>query len=475
MSILKDGERWQLLRGDCLEVLKSIPDNSIDACVTDPPYGLSDDVDIRKVIRHWFVGKDYKHHKAGFMGAEWDSFVPGPEIWREVFRVLRPGGHLLAFTGSRTMDLMGFAIRFAGFEMRDTIMAWLYKTGKPKTLDVSKGIDAFFNVERKVIERRVRRSGGYHIRTGDDEEVEDNITEPATPEAQHWDWWHTGIKPCFEPVLMARKPLAEDTVVKNVLAHGTGALNAGGCRLPPDPETGARKWPTNTVLCHHPLCDEGECHPDCAVAVLEHQNPDSAKSFPHFYLNGKAGKDDRYVYVECGCPEPRVIPLVEAHALCLDPETKGKCRECNVPIEYERHPTVKPTSVMRWLVRLVTPKSGLVLDPFNGSGSTGVAALHERMRYVGIEREEKFYEIASARLRDTAVAAPTYEPPPPLRGIDFSDASPEPEPAVEVIPLPDSEALRKAFDISEEITVKRPAGGLSPRDFKKLVAKSLRR
>jgi site-specific DNA-methyltransferase (adenine-specific) len=492
----QNNERWKLLRGDCYEVLKTLPDNSIDAVVTDPPYGLSSDVDIRKVIRHWFVGKDYKHDKAGFMGAEWDSFVPGPEIWREVFRVLKPGGHLLAFTGSRTMDLMGFAIRFGGFEMRDTVMAWLYKTGKPKTLDVSKGIDAFFNVERKVIERRVRRSGGYHIRTGDDEEVEDNVTEPATPEAQHWDWWHTGIKPCFEPVLMARKPLAEDTVVKNVLAHGTGALNAGGCRLPPDPETGARKWPTNTVLCHHPLCDEGECHPDCAVAVLEHQNPGSAKSFPHFYLNGKAGKDDRYVYVECGCPEARVMPLVEANALAEDvyepeegkdaswrkfdarsgPQTRGVCPKCEKPYVYERHPTVKPTDVMRWLVRLVTPAGGVVLDPFNGSGSTGVAALHERMRYVGIEREEKFYEIASARLRDTAAVTPTYEPPPPLRGIDYADTSaPEPEPKDEVIPLPDSEALRKAFDITEEIKVERKAGGLAAKDFKRLVSKGLKR
>lgn len=483
-------ERWTLLRGDCLEVLKKLEDNSIDACVTDPPYGLSDDVDIRKVIRHWFVGKDYKHDKAGFMGAEWDSFVPGPEIWREVYRVMKPGAHLLAFTGSRTMDLMGFSIRFAGFEMRDTLMAWVYKTGKPKTLDISKGIDAYFKVERKVVERRVRRSGGFHIRTGDDHEVEDNVTEATSPEAKHWDWWHTGIKPAFEPVLVARKPLSEGTVVENVLKHGTGGMNIGACRLPPDPETGAQKWPSNTFFCHHPLCAE-ECHPDCALAVLERQNPGSAASFPQFYLSGKAGKDDRYVFVECGCPEPRVMPLVEANALAEEeyvveegkdaswrkfsergaPQTRGCCPKCEKPYVYERHPTVKPTDVMRWLVRLVVPQGGLVLDPFNGSGSTGVAALHERRRYIGIEREEKFYAIASARLRDTAEQTPPYEMPEPLRGIDAPGETDKPE----VIPLPDSEQLRKAFDLTEEVKVERKPGGLVAKDFKKLVAKGLKR
>jgi site-specific DNA-methyltransferase (adenine-specific) len=296
-------------------------------------------------------------------------------------------------------------------------------------------------------------------------------------------------------VLVARKPLDKDTIVENVLAHGTGGLNVGGCRLPPDPETGARKWPTNVLLTQNPECVEGgACHPECAMLELDRQVVGSAKSFPQFYYNGKAGKDDRYVFVECGCPEPRVLPLVVANALIekgpKDPskdadmlawekframrnavKTDGTCSTCDKPFQYERHPTVKPTNVMRWLVRLVTPKGGIVLDCFNGSGSTGVAALHERVRYVGIEREDKYFAIASARLTDTAEDTPPYEPPEPLRGID--------EPAVpdtaEVIPLPDSEAMRKAFDLTEEIKVERKPGGLASKDFKRLVAKSLKR
>ena len=368
-------------------------------------------------------------------------------------------------------------------------------SGKPKTLDISKAVDEHFGAERVVIERRTRRSGGYHIRTGADEEVDDLITEPATPEAKYWDGFHTGLKPGFEPVLIARKPLDQDTIVKNVLVHGTGGLNIGANRLPPDPESGARKWPMNVLVTHHPACvEEGDCHPECATKELDHQVVGSAKFFPQFYYNGKAGKDDRYVYVECGCPEPRVMPLVVANALIekgpKDPnkdadliawekframkgavKSDGTCVSCGKPFQYERHPTVKPTNVMRWLVRLVTPKGGIVLDPFNGSGSTGVGCMHERLRYVGIEMGDKYFAIASARLTDTAEDTPPYEPPEPLRGID-EPAVPE---TAEVIPLPDSEALRKAFDLTEEIKVERKPGGLASKDFKRLVAKSLKR
>lgn len=514
-------QRWTLLRGDCYDVLKTIPDNSIDAVVTDPPYGLSDDVDIRKVIRHWFMNMSYKHDKSGFMGADWDSFVPGPEIWREVYRVMKPGAHLLAFTGSRTMDLMGFSIRFAGFEMRDTVMAWVYGTGKPKTLDIAKGIDAYAGAERQVVAKQTRTQGGYHIRTGLDESVEWDVTVATTPEAKYWDGWHTGLKPGFEPVLVARKPLADGmTVVENVLTHGTGGLNIGECRVGEDvrynppagtdsdifsfdadnqhPGTTVKgRWPMNVLLTHHPACEEGgKCHPECSTVQVNAQVPNTAGFFPQFYYNGKALKDDRYAYVECGCAEARVMPLVDADALVFgsaaptprnvdgkdqswrqfdsmaDAKAGALCENCGKPMSYERHPTVKPTSVMRWLVRLVVPKGGLVLDPFNGSGSTGVAALVERRRYVGIEREHKFYAIASKRLEDTAAASLPYEEPPPLRGIDVLGVPDEPS----AIPLPSSEELRRAFDITEEVKVEKPvAATLKAADFKKLVAKGLKR
>jgi site-specific DNA-methyltransferase (adenine-specific) len=436
---LEEGQRWNLLRGDCLVTLKAVPDNYFHAVVCDPPYGLSSDVDIRKVIRHWFMGNSYKHDSAGFKGNSWDSFVPGPEVWKEVYRVMKPGAHLLAFTGSRTMDLMGFSIRFAGFEMRDTIMAWLYGRGFAPWAGLG-------------------NHGGR-----------------STPE---WEGHAVCLVPAFEPVLVARKPL-EGTVHDNLNKYGTGALHVAACRQTTD---GSPSYlPRNALLTHHPECAEDrDCHPDCMSKSINNMDG-KAEYFPRFYYSDKAQKSDRYVLVECGCPVGKALPFTEAEQLVGPREVTGivhhrqffggECNSCHQSWRFDAHPTVKPTSVMRWLVRLVTPKGGIVLDPFNGSGSTGVGCMHERLRYVGIEIGDKYFAIASARLTDAAEATPPYEPPEPLRGID-EPAVPE---TAEIIPLPDSEALRKAFDLTEEIKVERKPGGLASKDFKRLVAKSLKR
>jgi len=437
---LEEGQRWNLLRGDCLDVLKTIPDNYFHAVVCDPPYGLSGDVDIRKVIRQWFMGNSYKHTNAGFKGNSWDSFVPGPEVWKEVYRVMKPGAHLLAFTGSRTMDLMGFSIRFAGFEMRDTIMAWLYGRGFAPWAGLG-------------------NHGGR-----------------ATPE---WAGHAVCLVQGFEPVLLARKPLEGKTIHDNLSNHGTGALHVSACRQVPDDSLGY--LPRNVVWTHHADCvEQGACHADCLAQVMERQGG-YAGYFPQFYYSDKAQKNDRYVLVECGCPTGKAMPFVDAEKLVGPREVTGivhhrqfaggDCKTCHQHWRFESHPTVKPTAVMRWLVRLVTPEGGVVLDPFNGSGSTGVGALHERVRYVGIEMSDKYFAIASARLTDTAEATPLYEPRVPLVGVDAL-AVPE---TAEVIPLPDSEALRKAFDLTDEIKVERKPGGLASKDFKRLVAKSLKR
>lgn len=147
-----------IYHGDCLEVLKTLPDNSIDSCVTDPPYGLSREPDIVEVLTKWLDGEDYHHRGGGFMGKTWDSFVPGPSIWREVYRVLKPGAHLLCFAGTRTQDLMTVSLRLAGFEIRDVI-EWLYFSGFPKSLDVGKAFDKRAGVEREVIGRKVYADG----------------------------------------------------------------------------------------------------------------------------------------------------------------------------------------------------------------------------------------------------------------------------------------------------------------------------
>ncbi|MFE0305530.1 DNA methyltransferase, partial [Bacillus altitudinis] len=224
-------DRFNLHHGDCLAILRMLPDNSVDSIVTDPPYGLSKEPDMAEVLRHWLAGDDYQHTGSGFMGKSWDSFVPGPSVWRECLRVLKPGGHLLAFFGARTQDLGTLAIRLAGFEIRDSI-AWMYGSGFPKNMDVSKQIDKMAGVEREVISEKSNRSnfdpnseGGGGFKRGT------IITSaPATEAAKEWDGWGTALKPAHEPITMARKPF-KGSVTANVLAHGTGALNINACRI----------------------------------------------------------------------------------------------------------------------------------------------------------------------------------------------------------------------------------------------------
>src|SRR5699024_1968044 len=227
-----------LLHGDCLSELKRLEDNSVDSVVTDPPYGLSKEPDISEVLSKWLAGEEYDHGHGGFMGKSWDSFVPHPDIWREVYRVLKPGGHALVFAGTRTQDLMTISLRLAGFEVRDVI-EWLYFSGFPKSHNVSKAFDRRAGAEREVIgvnPNNRDRSKHVYNSVGN---VGSNatITAPATNLAQKWDGWGTSLKPSHEPIIVVRKPLIDAdtgsklTVSDCVEKYGTGAINIDASRI----------------------------------------------------------------------------------------------------------------------------------------------------------------------------------------------------------------------------------------------------
>ena len=238
------GQVIKLHLGDCLELLKGIPDDSIDAVVTDPPYGLSAPPDIAVVLQAWLAGEAYEHTGTGFMGAAWDSFVPGPRVWREVFRVLKPGGHAVVFAGTRTVDLMGISVRLGGFEVRD-MGAWTYWSGFPKSLDLSKAMDRLAGAEREdtgvVSSVTGARNGKWSAGAGLSGQgvTVNQITAPATDNARKWAGFGTAVKPAVEPWLLLRKPISESSIARNVLAWGVGGLNVDACRFAP----GDSMWP----------------------------------------------------------------------------------------------------------------------------------------------------------------------------------------------------------------------------------------
>lgn len=383
--------QYQIFNLDCRDVMSLyLEDNSVDAIVTDPPYGLS------------------------FMGKDWDHGVPGIEFWKEMLRVLKPGGHLLSFGGSRTYHRMASAVEDAGFEIRDQIM-WVYGSGFPKSLDVSKAIDKAAGAEREIIGSRSvgiknGAAGGSH-RYGMSA-LEVDVTAPATDAARQWQGWGTALKPAHEPLVLARKPLI-GTVAANVLAHGTGGLNIDGCRVettdpaPVIKSTGGRKfeqphtqpdrinkqvgwntsgrWPANLI---HDGSDEVvSCFPD-------------AKG-QQGHLIGHSKKRGNGIYGEFP-PANDAIKRVEAETTAARFFYAAKASKKDRD-DGNAHPTVKPTDLMAYLCRLVTPAGGVVLDPFMGSGSTGKAAIKEGFRFIGAEREAAYYAIAEARLKAAAV------------------------------------------------------------------------
>lgn len=393
----------KLLQGDCLEQMKNLPDNSVDTIITDPPYGLS------------------------FMGKKWDYDVPSTDIWKEALRVLKPGGTALIFAGSRTQHRMAVNVEDAGFILKDCIM-WLYGSGFPKATDISKQLDKMAGAEREVVGEYKRPDGTERLNRknwnklkgnwGDNsgfDSSKDNITAPATPEAQQWNGWKShGLKPAYEPILVAMKP-NEGTYAKNALKWGVSGLNIDGGRIPTDekpitrfnkktdeffngkkpiPQTpfeNGGRFPANIIL------DE------VAAEMLDEQSGVSQTTTNkigggqiNIRHNDKGGAS-RFFY--CAKASKK-----ERNAGCEGLEEKERIRqglagEHKNTFSKNSHPTVKPIKLMEYLCELTkTPTGGLVLDPFMGSGTTGVACKNTNRDFIGIEMDAEYLEIAKARI-----------------------------------------------------------------------------
>ena len=495
--------KTKLMLGDNIESLKKLPDNSVDSIVTDPPYALTS---IKKRFgkegsapAQYGTDGAFQRASKGFMGKEWDAEVPTVEFWREVYRVLKPGGHVLSFGGTRTYHRMVVNIEDAGFEIRDQIM-WLYGSGFPKSRNIGKDIEkinvgGLSNLKQIGTKKGTVATNHHELATKDKPKGFSYKTashtlshsEVATARTQttgdipvyeinnEYDGWGTALKPANEPICVARKPLSEKSVAENVLRWGTGGINIDGCRVKfDDKDTN----PATNPLYRHKNADKYKQVTDHGqkegvnVAFTNSLNPPSEEGrFPaNIILDEIAGEllDEQTGYLKSGEVKPHHKKNKTANGYqgsCYgkfqneDTTLKGygdgggasrffyqakvskaernmgldgfeetttggkghgldrRCSHCNTsmlkpedckceepdwitPAKKNSHPTVKPVSLMAYLCRLVTPPNGIVLDPFMGSGSTGIAARLEGFKFLGMEMDKDYFKIAESRIEN---------------------------------------------------------------------------
>jgi DNA modification methylase len=420
----------KIINSDCIEAMKQMADNSVDAIVTDPPYEL------------------------GFMGKSWDStgIAFNVEVWKEALRVLKPGANLIAFSGSRTYHRMAVAIEDAGFEIRDQIM-WVYGSGFPKSMDISKAIDKTAGAERKVIGKNPNdRAQNSDI----DFNAKGNgfITVPTTEAAKQWEGWGTALKPAHEPMVLARKPV-EGTVANNVLTYGVGGLNIDASRVGSGsgetktvqyPDMRGNNYNNASGTVEYTVTDQGRfpanfIHDgsDEVVALFPESKGmatqksgsniniyggnalyESSTTFPEirqgfndsgsaarFFYCAKTSKADRNEGLD-GFPTKQKIfnGQNDTSSDYVEGSVENKFTTQPSP---NHHPTVKPTELMRYLCKLVTPPNGVILDPFMGSGSTGKGAVKEGFDFIGIDQSSEYCEIARARIEYALQTLPEFE------------------------------------------------------------------
>ena len=388
----------KIVNGDCLEVMRETPDNSIDAVVTDPPYGLS------------------------FMGKNWDHGIPGKAFWKEALRVAKPGAYLLAFGGTRTYHRLTCAIEDAGWEIRDCV-GWLYGSGFPKSMDVAKAIDKASGYKGEVIGRKVVDIGmqGGNMHAGRSVNLQEREIRELSDEAREWEGWGTALKPAWEPVIMARKPL-DGTVANTVTTWGTGAINIDASRVPTNGESlsggvhagsAAEGW-------RRPFMEDEDSRREWESKKKGRQEHATANGrFPANIIHDGSeevlrifpeskGQQADVRGTESSKPGKNCYGNYGNHNAFAKRGDSGSAARffyCAKASKKERgegndHPTVKPQALMRYLVRMITREGATVLDPFMGSGSTGLACLSENRSFIGIEREQDYCKIAKKRLED---------------------------------------------------------------------------
>ena len=402
-----------IIQGDSLEKLKELESNSVDSIVTDPPYEL------------------------GFMGKKWDNsgIAYNKGMWAECLRVLKPGGHLLAFGGTRTYHRMVVAIEDAGFEIRDMI-EWVYGSGFPKSLNIGKAFDKLQGNERELVGKTITNKTVYQRIGQENESGEIEITKGTS----EWEGWGTALKPAHEPICMARKPLAEKTVAQNVLKYGTGGINIDESRVGTETRTNSKgdqsvenkgwgmkslkteiknygRFPANLI--HDNSKEVRECFPETGKSkrmLMGRGGDDNGGNASHYFKSisqseqdfksliyqAKASKSER----NRGCENIEEKQTTGGGGLTADFREDGSLETASAGGKYGSikakqsniHPTVKPIALMEYLIKMVTPKGGIVLDPFTGSGTTLVAAKQNGFGYIGIELTEEYIPIIYARL-----------------------------------------------------------------------------
>ena len=363
-------QKIELMQGDCLEKMRELPDGSVDAIVTDPPYEL------------------------GFMGKKWDAsgIAYSVDLWAEALRVLKPGGHLLAFGGTRTYHRMAVAIEDTGFEVRD-MLKWIYASGFPKSQNVGKAYDKKMGNEREEVEyiapdgkkRWGGRLDGENYKSGDY-----GVYQGAshTKGNSEWEGFGTALKPAHEPIVLARKPLSEKTIVENCIKHGTGALDIDGCRIPTSEEI------TNHSRSSESAISKGKYGDSKAQETHQTKGQEQGRFPANLLVTDDALSKEKSRYFD-------IDVWGEKHGLINVPKASKKERNAGCEGLEEKsnhHPTVKPLHLMSWLIRLVSKEGDTALDPFMGSGTTGVACKSLNRNFIGIELDPEYFKIAEKRI-----------------------------------------------------------------------------